>query len=281
MNNDMLRRCAFIEARLLWGGGLTAGELGEAFGIARQNAQHTIENYRRRHPGQMHYDRRQRRHVRTEVFETHYIHKDVNRFLDYQRAVTLTAHFFDEPDWADFPFTDADTLLRPIYDTDAVGIVLEALRRESAVQIEYWAKRTSGVRCISPHQLVFADGRYHLRAYCHERQAYLDFVLARIVSAELSKEPWIPAVGDSDWHERVDLLFAINPVLPESAQAALRLEFLHEDQERLTLNGVRKALVFYVRRTLGRVDHRFGMPLWLPVVDGNEGSSAVSASPQA
>lgn len=261
----MLRRFAFIEARLFWGGGLTANEVGEAFGIARQNAQHTIESYRRRHPGQMRYDRRQRRHVRTETFATNYIRNDVARFLDYQRAATHTAHFFDEPDWADLPFTDTDTLVRPIYDARSVRIVLEALRLESSVQIEYWAKRAKGIRCISPHQLVYADGRYHLRAYCHERLAYLDFVLTRIVSAELSSEEWISAASDTEWHERVDLLFAINPCLPESARAALRLDFLHEDQDYLVLNGVRKALVFYIHARLGRIDQRFGAALWKPI----------------
>jgi hypothetical protein len=267
MNHDMLRRFAFIEARLLWGGGLTASELGEVFGIARQNAHNTIERYRCQHPGQMRYDRRQRRHVRAETFATNYIRNDVARFLDYQRAVAHTAHFFDEPDWADLPFTDADTLVRPIYAKQAVRLVLEALRLQSAVQIEYWAKRSSGIRCISPHQLVYADGRYHLRAYCHERLSYLDFVLPRIVSAELSNEQWIPATGDTEWHERVNLLFMINPSLPESVKAALRLDYLREGQELLALTGIRKALAYYIEARLGRIDQRFGLPLWKPIVD--------------
>lgn len=265
MNHDMLRRFAFIEARLLWGDGFTAKELGEAFGIARQNAQHTIETYRRRHPGQMEYDRQRRRHTRKEAFETHYIRDGAAPFLDYQRAVMHTAHFFDEPDWADLPFTDADALVRPLYDEQAVRVVLEALRLESAVQIEYWAKQTSGFRCISPHQLVYADGRYHVRAYCHEKEAYLDFVLARIVSGEMSNAPWIPATGDSEWHERMTLRFAINPSLPAHTHAALTLEFLPEGQDCLVLSGIRKALAFYINRRLGRIDQRFGIPLWLPL----------------
>lgn len=264
MNHDMLRRFSFIEARLLWGGGLTATELGKAFGIARQNAQHTIAQYRRQHPEQMRYDRRQRRHRRTEAFETHYIHQDVARFLDYQRAVTHTALFFDDPDWAELPFTDAGTLVRPIYDERSVRVVLEALRLESAVEIEYWAKHASSVRCISPHQLVYANERYHLRAYCHERHRYRDFVLARIVSAKMSSQAWVAATGDAEWVERVDLRFEINPDLPDSAKAALRFEFLNEGQDTLIITRVRKALAFYVKARLSRVEKRFGIPLWIP-----------------
>lgn len=175
-----------------------------------------------------------------------------------------TAHFFDEPDWVDLPFTDADTLVRSLYDEQAVRVVLEALRLESAVHIEYWAKQTSGFRCLSPHQLVYADGRYHVRAYCHEKDAFLDFVLARIVSAEISNDPWIPATGDSEWHERTTLRFVINPSLPERTHAALKLEFLPEGQDVLVLPGIRNALVFYVNARLGRIDQRFGVPLWQP-----------------
>lgn len=51
MNHDRLKRFAFIEVRLLWGGGLTAMALAKGFGIARQNAQQTIEAYRQKHPG--------------------------------------------------------------------------------------------------------------------------------------------------------------------------------------------------------------------------------------
>ncbi|MBK1649041.1 WYL domain-containing protein [Rhabdochromatium marinum] len=265
MNHDMLRRFSFIEARLLWGGGLTATELGKAFGIARQNAQHTIDQYRRQHPGQMRYDRRRRRHRLTEAFETHYIRRDVARFLDYQRAVTHTALFFDDPDWAELPFTDAETLVRPIYDEQSVRVVLEALRLESAVEIEYWAKHANSVRCISPHQLVYANERYHIRAYCHERNRYRDFVLARIVAAEMSSQVWVAATGDAEWVERMNLEFEINPDLPDSTKAALRLEFLNEEQDALRLTHVRKALVFYVNARFGRVDQRFGIPLWIPV----------------
>jgi hypothetical protein len=268
MNHDMMRRFAFIETRLLWAGGMSARELGEAFGIARQNAQQSIEHYRHRHPGQMHYDQVKRRHVRTSSFITNYIRDDTARFLDYQRAVSHMAHFFDEPDWADLPFTDADTLVRPIYDKKAVRIVLEALRSESAVQIQYFAKTSSRTRCISPHHLVYTDGRYHLRAYCNERLAYRDFVLPRILSAEFSSEPWIPATDDCEWHQRISLQFAINPCLPELVQSALRIEFLHEDQASLCLPGIRKALAFYVKERMNRVDLRFGMPLWECIGEG-------------
>lgn len=265
MNHDMTRRFAFIEARLIWGGGLTAGELGTAFGIARQNAQHTLDLYRRRHPGQMHYDPNLRRHLRSPEFTAHYVRAEVSRFLDYQRAVNQVARFHDEPDWADLPFADADALIHPLYVPEAVGVVLEALRRETVAEIEYWSKQGTRRRRISPHHLVSADGRYHVRAYCHEAEQHLDFVLSRLMCAELTRDAWVSGDDDTDWHQRQDMFFTVNPVLPDVARQAICLDYLAVGQETLQIHGVRKALAFYVRRRLCREDEQFKVPLWIAI----------------
>lgn len=263
MKHDMLRRFAYIEAQLLWGGGLTARALADTFGIARPNAQQTIAQYNEGHPGQMLYDRRRRRQERTQHFKPVYIRPQVSRFLDYQRAVAQIARFFDEPDWADLPFTDADDLVPQFYLNEPVGLVLAALRNENAVGIDYWGKSSVGARCISPHHLVFADDRYHVRAWCHDRQAGRDFVLTRIFHAWPCAEERIGEDADTDWQARCDLVFLINPALPKDAREALRLDHLRPPAERLRLPNVRKALAGYVRRRLFRVDPQFGLPLWV------------------
>lgn len=210
----------------------------------------------------MEYDRSRRRQVRTPDFTAHYVRDDVGRFLDYQRAVSDTAHFYDEPDWIDFPFTDADALITPFYDQESVRILLEALRQQRVVEVEYWSKTSIRGRLISQHRLIFADGRYHVRAYCHEALQYVDFVLTRIMSARLTNEPWVPEDEDRDWHRRQDLKFQINPRLPDSAQAAIRLDHHLMEQDRLVIRGVRAALAYYVQRRLCRNDWRFEIPLW-------------------
>jgi len=262
MKHDILRRFAFIEARLLWAGGVTAKELAEAFGIARQNAQRSIAAYAERHPGQLHHDKTQRCQAPTENFKPQYIREGVSRFLDYQRAASYTAHFYDEPGWSDLPFTDADALARPLFDQDAVRTALTALRRRSVVVIGYWAMSGARSRRISPHHLAYADGRYHLRAYCHETEKFRDFNLTRIVTGELSDEEWVSGSTDRGWHERVDLEFEINPQLPDDAKAALQQEHIKTGETTLRVPGVRRAIAFYVKRRFARIDGRYGLPLW-------------------
>lgn len=263
MKYDMQRRFAFIETRLLFGDGVTASDVAQTFGLARQNAQQTVTLYRENHPGQMRYDKKRRRHVKTDWFRPAFIDGDVGKFLDYQRAASQIAYFFDDPDWADLPFSDAERLVRRLYAGDAVKTVLAALRRKLAVEMEYWARSGARLRQVSPHHLIFADGRYHVRGYCHTKAAFRDFVLSRIVHAAHSDLPWVSDAEDHDWNQITELCFKINPALPNAARNALRLDYLRQGEEVLVIRNVRRALATYVKRRLTRPDFRYGVPRWL------------------
>ena len=93
MKRDMIRRFAYIETCLYWGAGITAGELGKTFGIARQNAQTTIDSYRKQQPGNMVYNPASKRHEASKYFQAHYISQEPRHYLNYLRGNSLTNHF--------------------------------------------------------------------------------------------------------------------------------------------------------------------------------------------
>lgn len=256
------RRFAYIETQLLWGDGLTAGDLGKAFGIARQNAQAVVETYRQRYPENLCYDPRRKRHVMTERFMAHYINEDPYLFLDYQRGMALAGYFHTADDWADLPFHDADRMLRPHLDGEAIRVVLAALRHQRTVRIVYLAKKGTRQRLLSPHHLIYVDNRYHLRAFCHSGQIGLDFVLSRIQQAELSTEDWISERYDQDWNSMEVLSFSVNQELPEETRVSLRHAYALRDGEPLTIT-TRKALSKYVIRRMTRADTALTRPLWI------------------
>lgn len=106
-------RFEYIETQLFWGGGITARELAETFGISRQAAQEVINNYRRRYPKQMKYDPSRKRHEASETFEAAFIRTDATRFLDYLRSQVLMGYYREREDWSNIEMTDVDRLLRP------------------------------------------------------------------------------------------------------------------------------------------------------------------------
>jgi WYL domain len=269
MSRQLIERYEYIETVLFWGEGLTAGNLAKTFALSRQSAQAVIDRYRRENPAGLVYDSSRKCHVPTGLFSPRFISGDVMRFLDYLRGQTLVGYFREEAEWSELEVHDADRLLQPELPLEPTRTVLRGLLQSRAVRIDYRKKNLSLAertdRVISPHHLIFADGRYHMRAYCHVRKTYLDFVLARVIGAELiddETEEWVSDRHDVHWHTFVELRFTPNPALPPSVQEAI----LHRFDPKIPgirLIRCRDPIAFYVKRRLAEViDPKYNMPLW-------------------
>ena len=260
------KRFEYIETRLLWGEGLTARELGEAFGISRQIAQKVITKYREKYPDQMIYEKKQKRHMATEIFKPMHVTNNPLKFLNFLRGETLIGYYREERIWSDFEVNDVTRLLHPELDHSAIQILLGALHRKQTVSIEYrkkdWESDGWTSRIISPHNLVYADNRYHVRGFCHLKNKFLDFVLSRIKFAEDVHEDWFPPDDDREWNKSVKLEFKPNTALPQGIQDTI-LQNYKIIESGVRIINCRKALAFYVERDLFKIDAKYGCPLWL------------------
>jgi WYL domain len=258
-------RYAYVETQLYWGDGLTARELAQAFAITRQAAQAVIDRYRHRHPGQMQFDPARKRQVATKNFRPSYIGAEALPFLDYLRGQGLASYYLVTPDWSPIGVVDVDRWLRPRLSVDVLRVVLAALRRQQVIAIDYRARDAprgaTPTPLISPNQLIFADNRYHLRAYCHDNKHYFDFVLTRIVHAEVAKEEWVSSHYDDNWNHIVLLRFSPHPDLPEPARIAL-LQNYESGLPGVREIACRQALAFYIKRRLLARNSTYGIPLW-------------------
>lgn len=257
------KRFEYIETQLFWGKGLKAGKLAETFGLSRQAAQAVIDSYRKQYPGQMTYNSSRKQHEPSEDFEPMFIRTSPISFLDYLRGEKLMSYYRQGEDWSDIEITDVDRLLRPDLPLRPIRVVLSALLNHQVVRIVYHSKdQEPSTRSISPNHLIFADDRYHVRAYCHLKNAFLDFVLSRISYAELTDEGWVPSREDGDWNYTITLRFKPNPNLPESVRNSI-LKSYEDIEEGYRIVKCRMALVIYVRRNLLADNPKYGMPLWV------------------
>jgi hypothetical protein len=258
-------RYAYIETELIWGDGLTARRLAQAFGITRQAAQGVIDQYRRNFPGQLRYDGSLKRHMPDEDFKACFIRENAIAFLDYLRGQALVGMFCQGQDWSDLTVTDVDRLLRSELPGTPVRKLMAALKSHLTVMIDYRSKDlkpgSMSVRVISPNNIVFADDRYHIRAYCHKRHRYLDFVLSRVSHAEMADAEWISPEDDWEWNEYAELHVQPNPVLPPLARDAILMGFATNERG-VRIIKCRKALLFYIKRKLLAADNKYGVPLW-------------------
>lgn len=105
-------------------------------------------------------------------------------------------------------------ILRPI-----VGAILGRKR----LSFDYHGRRGRARREVSPHTVVHAAGRLHLRAWDHARGEPRDFVMARILSVSLGNDTgFVDRAEDHEWSEwaRIEVC-----AKPEEEAAALRLDY--------------------------------------------------------
>lgn len=104
-------------------------------------------------------------------------------------------------------------------------------------------------RIIEPHSLVNTGLRWHARAYNEQHFDFRDFVLSRILEAELIDESAESSADhDEDWIETLTLQLAPHPGLTPRQQLNLHVDF-SEDGKTIQLT-VRRALLGYALRSL-------------------------------
>ncbi|UXN02012.1 WYL domain-containing protein [Xanthomonas hortorum pv. pelargonii] len=67
--------------------------------------------------------------------------------------------------------------------TDLLRAVLDAIRTGDSIEINYqsMSRPEPTRRQISPRGLAYDGARWHVRAFCHRREAFCDFVFARVM----------------------------------------------------------------------------------------------------
>lgn len=264
MKRDLLRRFAYIETCLHWGDGITAVQLGRVFGIARQNAQASIEAYRQQYPDNMVYNRSSKHQEASDDFKPHHISQEPRHYLNYLRGNALANRFWEDEDWGHLPVEDVGSLFRPHLDSHVVSIVTSAIQNQQALELYYHAKAGGYENLtIAPNQLVYASNRYHIRAYCYGLYKFIDVVLSRIIDVEISHNDWVSSAEDDHWNTFIALRFTPNPELPEPLKRTLLLDFNLEND--LYVISSRIALKAYVFREMERLDWKSKLPLWVLV----------------
>lgn len=104
-------------------------------------------------------------------------------------------------------------------------------------------------RWLSPHALGYDGFRWHMRAYCHKRGGFFDFVLARVLAISSSEGTEIDPSKDLIWHRIVDLVLAPHPALSEGKRKVIELDYgMTAGEAHL---HCRQALLYYTLKRLG------------------------------
>lgn len=185
------------------------------FGISVPQASLDIAKYQELRPGNMEYDRSFRLYVATPAFSPFFPVSHPSRYLNELLAAATGVL----PRDATFvgwwpPLGIAPTPGHPL-DVEVLTALLRAILDRRGLRISYQSMSPPDPqsRTMTPHALTFDGFRWHVRAFCHLKCRFRDFVIARILKVE-GEEPVGPgAADDSEWQTIVTLVLAPNPKL--------------------------------------------------------------------
>ena len=242
--HEVLLRLKAIELLAYWEGRLVTPKLVSWFGISRQQASNDIKRYLSQHnPDSLVHDPSVKAYVPTAGFQPVLTSGHVNEYM------SLIADFNGES-MAYTLEVDANVVGVQLPDRsvrpEVVRELIRSSRARTSIKIIYASMSNPSwhERIISPHTLVYTGFRWHVRAYCHLKNEFRDFLLSRIDRTPQASEVEAPSVeDDSDWQEMITITLQPNQRLDNRQQALVEKDFgMPEGRLQLTL---RKALAHY------------------------------------
>lgn len=245
------RRLEFIDSRLYWNGRVNRSSLTEFFGISVPQASLDLAEYQSRAPDNTVYDRTEKAYLATSSFEPILTDGSSARYLAELYALTTRTIPQDISFLGGIP--ESDVVRHPTRQVDAPLLrnVLRAIHSQGALQITYqtMTRPDPSRRVISPHALAYDGYRWHIRAYCHTRLDFRDFVFARVLDYEAEKSaPDIPQ-HDEEWERVLDVVIGPHPGLDETRRRTIALDY-GMSGDRLTI-CTRQSLAYYLLKRLG------------------------------
>lgn len=232
-----IQRLRFIESRLFWSGNLTSKDLTETFNIHRSVASRDFGAYQKLAPRNMLYDRSEHCFVAGRHFLPVFGSPTLDRLVAHS---VLEDQFPGE----EHVFHWLPQIHRRI-DPAVARNVVECVRSERDLLIVYHSMNDpkGQERWVSPTALVSDGRRWHMRAFCHTRNNYRDFVLGRITAADRTRPRDSELPADEDWEEIVPIHIIPHPSLSEAQKALVKIDY-KMDETGFIMN-CRQALLLY------------------------------------
>ncbi len=245
------RRLEFIEFRLFWEGRVNRSDLVDFFGISVPQASADLGRYQEVAKQNLVYDKRAKSYLVTREFKPVLLELDAQRYLAQLRLIA-NGILPKEESWLGWvpPYATVPSIARRV-DPLKLRKVLDVIRTGSAIHVEYQSlSRPDPLwRWLTPHALAFDGFRWHVRAWCHTRNRFQDFVFARMLSLDETRPDQINAEYDVEWQRFLTFRIGPHPDLGKAARKAIELDYGMQQGE-ISVE-TRISLSFYLERRLG------------------------------
>src|SRR5262249_8571495 len=131
------KRLEFIEFRLFWEGGINRADIMERFGVSVPQASKDLSLYEEKAPGNLVYDRRQKRYFAAPDFKPVFLKPEADRYLAQLRSLSHHVVSPEETWLSDMPPADAMPIPHRRVEVKVLRALLSAVRRGRAIEILY------------------------------------------------------------------------------------------------------------------------------------------------
>ena len=248
------RRLEFIEFRLQWEGKVNRTDLVNYFSISTPQASLDFARYRELAPTNAVYDVLQKTYVASESFKPLLVRDSAEDYLTRLWSTSTGALGGNSSFLGWTPNTGIVRDPARSIDSEVLRTVLIASRERKSARIKYQSMSSASPssRLVSPHALGFDGRRWHMRAYCHTRNEFRDFVLGRVRAIHLEGTSTIDAKDDADWNNYIEAVIVPHPSLSTDQRNILEADYCMQNG-RLTLR-VQEALLLYYLDHLGLLE---------------------------
>ena len=247
------QRLEFIEFRLFWEGSINRRDIIDTFGVSVPQSSKDLSLYQERAPGNMKYDKREKRYVALSQFTLRYLESDPYVYLSRLRLISEDLSSPHEAWIGLLPETDIAATPRRDVVVGVLRTILTAVRDCRSVEVLYQSMSPSRPdpiwRRITPHAFGYDSFRWHTRAYCHLQNQFKDFLLPRILKVGGFGPPGEVGGADELWHEHFEFEIIAHPGLTESQKLVVGNDYGFERGKGTVT--VRYAMLFYVLKRLG------------------------------
>jgi hypothetical protein len=254
------RRLRFIDFRLYWEGRINRSDLTSFFGISVPQASLDLARYLEIAPDNAIYDKSDKAYRALQTFAPRFSSGESDAYLNELLALALGINQTTDSFIGRVPeFGAVETPGRRI-DPAKLQRVLTAIRERLRLTIQYQSinHESAAERDISPHALGFDGFRWHIRAYCHTREQFRDFVFARILDMGAQSPSEVDGAQDAQWQRIVIVRIGPNAKLGDARRKVIELDYGMRNGEGSI--AVRAALAFYLLQHLGVLREDSSLP---------------------
>lgn len=252
------RRLQFIDFRLQWEGRINRGDLVKFFGISVPQASTDLSKYAELTADNLKYDHREKSYFATPDFRTAFPTSGPQQYLAQLLALDRGVLSPEEVMLGKVPPMASVPNPTRTVNVATLRKLVHAVNESKALELEYQStsREEPTWRRISPHAFVHDGMRWHVRAYCHLRQKFQDFVVGRILNTRGFASSGIRASDDEEWLRELTIVLVPYPGLTPAQRRGIEIDYCMKDG-RVELK-CRQAMLYYFLRRMNLDDK--GMP---------------------